>query len=109
MAYGILVRNNAGTKTVFDDTTFPTNFITCKIGGTAATSSSIAASPATITVAIPGVTPTNTDTVYVVVDGPVDTATSTQNFRVTRNTDSVTIGNKTTSSITVTFFAGRYK
>lgn len=108
MAYGLLVRNNAGTKTVFSDATFPNNFITCKIGGTAATSSSIAASPATITVAIPGITPTNTADVFAVVDGPYDIVNGSA-FRVTRNNDSITIGNKTTSSITVTFFAGRYK
>ena len=108
MSYGMQVYNNAGTKIVFDTTSLPTNFITCKIGGAAATSSAIAASPATITVAIPGITPTNTAEVFAVVNGPYQLAIG-PSYRVTRNTDSITIGNSTTSSITVTFFAGRFK
>lgn len=105
--YGLKVWNNAGTKVVFDTSTLVTNFITCKISGTAATSSTIAGS-GSVTVTIPGITASNTNVVYVVVDGPYQYGIG-PSFSVTRNTGSITITNTTASSITVYFYAGRYK
>jgi hypothetical protein len=105
---GLRVWNNAGNKVVFDTNVLVTNFITCKVSGTAATGWAI--SPGTfVDVTVPGLTASNGSTVFFCINGPYNQATGYPTYSPTRNTGFVRINNSTASNITVSFYAGRYK
>jgi len=106
--YGLRVYNSPGTKVVFDTSTLVTNFITCKISGSASTGTTIAAS-SFVDVTVAGLTATNSASVFFVADGPSEPLSGNPYYSPVRNSGFVRINNPTTSPIAVTYYAGRYK